>query len=69
MVFTEFLRFRREHSILFGLLLIGIISVLAYTTLRDFVSYILPFDYFGFVILLVVIMVVVLVYLYETEVL
>ena len=69
MIFTELSRFNREHPVLFGLLLIFVVSGIIYTTLRDFVSYLVPFDYFWFIIFLIVVMIVILIYLYEKEIL
>lgn len=65
MTFTKLSRFHREHSVLFGLLIIFVVSSLVYTTLRDFISYLVPFDYFWFIIFLVVVLLVVSIYLYE----
>ena len=64
---TELSRFSREHSLLFGLLTIFVVSIIVYTALRDFVSYLVPFDYFWFIIFLIVVMIVLLTFLYEKE--
>ncbi len=66
---TELSSFNREHPLLFGLLIIFVLSIIVFNTLRDLVFYLVPFDYFWFIIFLIIIMIVSLIYLYEKEIL
>ena len=62
-------RLNREHPEVFSLLIIFIISILVYNTVRDLVNYLLPFDPFWILIFLTVIAIMILLYLYEKEIL
>lgn len=62
-------RLNREHPLIFGVLLIFIIAIVVYNTVRDLMSYLFPFDFLWFTVFLITIMAIVLLYLYEKEIL